>query len=179
MSALTLQQMPQESEQSWVARVWQDSVQQAIKAAERGTLIHAAIEKWYRDESYDDALHPHVYLATQEIHKRFGSQPWLPERSFAHPLGYGGKVDLHTKDVLIDIKTKDGDLADVKPYDEHLMQVGAYSDGLGLENPTCAILFVSRGEPCVKLSVLEPEQVARGRTMFKCLLLYWRAVNDI
>lgn len=179
MSALTLQQLPGESEQSWIGRVWQDSLQHAASAAERGTLIHGAIEKSYHGQPYEAEFHGHVKLVREEIKRTFGEVAWEPERSFAHPLGYGGKVDLHTKHFLIDIKTKDGDLTDVKPYDEHLMQVAAYAQGLGLVSPQCAILFVSRQEPVVKMTVLDPEEVAHGAAMFKWLLFYWRAVNKI
>lgn len=179
MSALTLPQMPEESEQSWVGRVWQDSIQQTIRAAERGTRIHAAIEKAYRGEDYDPEFAAHVNLVRAEVAKIFGAENWLSERSFAHPLGYGGKVDLHSPNALIDIKTKDGDLCDVKVYDEHKMQVAAYAQGLELNNPKCAILFVSRTQPTVKLELLKPEDVAHGAVMFKWLLFYWRAVNKI
>lgn len=179
LSSLTLQQMPNESEQSWIGRVWQDSVQQAITASERGTRIHAAIEQSYLERPYEAELASHVRLVRQEIKRAFGDLEWKPEKSFAHPLGYGGKVDLHTPEVLIDIKTKDGDLCDVKPWDEHLMQVAAYAQGLGLESPQCAILFVSRQEPVVKLCVLKPEEVAHGAAMFKWLLFFWRAANKI
>lgn len=180
MSALTLQQLPMESEQSWVGRVWQDSIQQAIKAAERGTAIHAAIDKYYRSEPFDREFESYVGLARLEIQRAFGiSTVWLPERSFAHPLGYGGKVDLHTPKILIDIKTKDGDLVGVKPYDEHFMQVAAYAQGLELKEPTCAILFVSRTEPTVKLEILKQEQIDQGAAMFKWLLFYWRAANKL
>jgi hypothetical protein len=179
MSALTLQQMPMESEQSWIGRVWQDSIQQAARAAERGTRIHAAIEKSYRGESYDPEFKPWVTLARQVIGQAFPDESWSAERSFAHPLGYGGKVDLHSKRVLIDMKSKDGDLCDVGPYDENVMQVAAYGDGLELVDPTCAILFVSRQEPIVKLTILKNEEVARGAAMFKWLLFYWKAVNRL
>lgn len=179
MSALTLQQLPMESEQSWVGRVWQDSIQQAIKASERGTAIHGAIERAYRGEQFFIEFGAWISLVRAEIQSAFGVQSWHSERSFAHPLGYGGKVDLHTSKVLIDIKTKDGDLAGMKPYDEHFMQVAAYRDGLELKDPTCAILFVSRDAPIVKLTILEQKEVDRGSAMFKWLLFYWRAVNRL
>lgn len=178
MSALTLEQMPQESEQSWIGRVWQDSVQQAVKAAERGTRIHAAIEKAYRGQ-HEPEFATHIALVHREIDRLFGERKWEPERSFAHPLGYGGKVDLHWRETLIDIKTKDGDLADQKPYDENLMQVAAYALGLEMADPVCAILFVSRTEPTVKLCMLDGDEVSRGLDMFRHLLGYWKAANKI
>lgn len=181
MSALTLEQMPGESEQSWIGRVWQDSIQQAVQAAERGTQIHAAIESFYSGRVFSDEFAGHVKIAHSELGRAFGDVTWDTERSFSHPLGYGGKVDLHSRirNVLVDVKTKDGDLADVRPYHEHLMQVAAYSQGLELVNPTCAILFVSRDQPSVKLTILKPEEVAHGATMFKWLLFYWHAVNKV
>lgn len=177
MSALTLQQMPEESEKSWIGRVWQDSIQQAVKAAERGTQIHAAIEKAFRGEDYPAEFKPHVEAACQQLRQFFGHETWEPERSFASALGYGGKIDLHSVTSIVDVKTKDGDLADVRCFDEHYMQTAAYSKAICVESPVCAVLFVSRDIPAAKLVIHDQKETERGWNMFRHLLDYWKAAN--
>jgi hypothetical protein len=102
--------------------------------------------------------------------------PWHPERSFANPLGFGGKVDLHNDEWVIDVKTKDGDACDI--YDEHLMQLAAYRLGLRLANARCAVLFVNRNEPRAVLRGVTEEELKKGMKMFMGLLDFWRAKNN-
>src|SRR5206468_8431376 len=89
---------------------------------------------------------------------------WRPEKSFASPLGYGGKVDLHSRNWVIDFKTKDGDLADVKCWDDHFMQTAAYAYGLELPAAQTAVVFVTRGEwAAAKLVQHTREETEIGR----------------
>lgn len=180
MSALTLQQMPGESETSWVGRVWQDSIQQAIKAAERGTQIHAAIESQYAGVGFDPKDRPWVESIETLLEQTFGPQQWLPEKSFASPLGYGGKVDLHSDSVLIDFKGKEHG-GNWQVYDEHAMQLAAYALGLGLKHgskwPTCGIVFFDRDQPYCEWHEVKTDKLERGWRMFEALLTYWKAAN--
>ncbi len=178
MSALTLPRLPAESEPAWISRVWEDSVQQAVKAAERGTAIHAAIECSLMDKPYPKEFEPHVKAAMERI-QELGNQAWKSEKSFAYILGFGGKVDLHSPHIVVDFKTKDGDLADLKCYDEHFMQVAAYRRGLLVPNARCGIVFVSRTHPgAARLLMHSEEESAHGWKMFEALLKYWQEAND-
>jgi hypothetical protein len=178
MAGLTLPRLPDEPEKAWTARVWEDSKQQAQKAAERGTIIHAAIEKWFSTGEVD-ADYMRWIGAVSDLMDAFGSQTWLPEKSFASPLGYGGKVDLHSANVVLDFKTKDGTLAKVECYDEHYMQVAAYAQGLGIGDAACGIVFVRRDEPEARLVMHAAEDTRRGWAMFQALLAYWKAANRL
>ena len=62
---------------------------------------------------------------------------WNAERSFASPLGYGGKTDLYSQQWVIDVKTKDGNLEDAKTWDDHALQLAAYRHGLGVQSARC------------------------------------------
>jgi hypothetical protein len=101
----------------------------------------------------------------------------LPERSFAHRLGYGGRIDLHSDGWLVDVKTKDG-LDGVMLYDEHLMQLAAYRRGAGIDKARAGILFVDRNEPKAVFLEATESQLNRGLWMFDALLLYWRWRTD-
>lgn len=179
MAALTLPRMHDESEDSFIARILEDSKAQARAAADAGTDIHAAIQGFY--EGQEVSRHrEHVEACTRTITDAFGYHGWVSERSFAHELGFGGKVDLHSpQGVVIDIKTKEFKEGDkVEGYEEHLMQVAAYRVGLGLPDARCANVFVSRSVPGLcKLIEWFPEDLDRGWKMFVHLLTYWQLKN--
>ena len=177
MAGLTLPKQDGETEAAWIARVWEDSKQQAIKAAERGTAIHAAVESFYRSGSYSDELLPWVNTVEKCVMETFGNQDWISEKSFAHQLRYGGKVDLHSAHAVIDFKTKDGDVSEANTYDEHAMQLAAYRHGLGIPDAACGIVFISRDKPQAVVRVFGIEELDRGWKMFATLLDYWKAAN--
>lgn len=178
MAALTLPRNPDETEKQWISRVWQDSSEQGKKAAEHGTRIHAAIEGHFRGQPPDPDMWDYVKGASDVIREEFGTPVWLPEKSFASELGFGGKVDLHADQIVLDFKGKDGDLVGVTCYDEHYMQLAAYAKGLKMPWARCGIVFVSRTHPgIVKLVIHTPQQTLRGWQMFCGLLEYWKAAK--
>jgi hypothetical protein len=185
MAALTLSRLEGEAEKDWIARVWEDSEAQGKKARERGTAIHAAIELAYRGEPFQEDLRPWVEAARAAL----PDMPWAPERSFASPLGYGGKVDLHCPEWVVDIKTrgrKQGRLP-LDIYPEQLMQLAAYRYGLWLDckrepetDARCANLIVSQELPAEAFLVEHSEaDMAWGLDMFLTLLAFWKAKNRI
>ena len=177
LAALTLPRRPHETEKSWLARVWHDSREQASKAAERGTQIHAAVQGHFEGEQLQDEYAPYVQCAVEELEAHFPGARWVAEKAFAHPLGYGGKIDLHCDVAVVDIKTKEF-AGDEVPgvYEEHAMQLAAYRRGLGLEHARCGNLFVSVSNPGVAhLHLHDEDELRRGMEMFDALLSYWRA----
>jgi hypothetical protein len=185
LAALTLPRNEGESESDWIDRVMQDSRETGRKAAERGTEIHAAIQQAFDGEVYGDEYARFIEGADMAITEHFGQHDWVCELSFAHSLGFGGKVDMHTKGsdgtgIVVDIKTKDfGPDDDIKGFDEQLMQLAAYRMGLGLPKARCANVFVSRTHPGLA-HVIEwsEEELEKGRKMFNRLLSYWQIKNN-
>lgn len=107
--------------------------------------------------------------------------PHISEKSFSHKDGFGGKVDLHGKDFVLDFKTKDKEWAegDKLAYDGHCMQLAAYREGLGMPNAKCYNLFISTKKPgLVYLHEWTEAEMQRGWKMFQCLLNYWKLVNN-
>lgn len=179
LAALTLPRGENEPESAWLKRVVQDSKAQARDAADRGTEIHAAVQSFY--EGKKASAYPiHVQTCTRAIEGHYGAKNWVAERSFAHELGFGGKVDLHCEDVVIDIKTKDfEDAAKVAGYEEHMMQLAAYRVGLGIPEARCANVFVSRTNPdLVVVKEWAEEDLKRGWSMFTALLSFWQHKNQ-
>jgi len=173
LSALTLPRNINETEAEWLTRVEQDWQMQGRAAADKGTAIHAAVEKHYRGQPPDEDYWDWVKVARDTLDAICGAQEWSAERSFAHPDGFGGKTDLHSPGWLIDVKTKDGDGGEL--YDEHLMQLAAYRHGLGIPAAQCGILFVNRNVPGASFVTATPEKLEGGLLMFNALLTFWQA----
>jgi hypothetical protein len=179
LAALTLPRMEGEPEQEWLSRVMQDSKATGREAAERGTAIHAVIEAYF-DQVYMPEKPAYLDGIDKALEQAFGSQLWLPEKSFGHPLGFGGKCDLMAKNgFVVDFKTKDTNLDKVDVYFEHEMQLAAYREGLGVPAARCAIVFVNGTTNQVKLIEIEEQQLQNGWECFQHLLRVYQIKNGI
>jgi len=179
LAALTLPRAEGEEEQEWLKRVMQDSKATGREAAERGTAIHAIIEGYF-EQVYMPEKPPYLDAIDITLKNAFGEQPWLAERSFGHPLGYGGKCDLMAKTgFIVDFKTKDTSLEKVDVYFEHEMQLAAYREGLGMPSARCAIVFVNGTTNEVKLIEIEQDQLQKGWECFEHLLRVYQIKNGI
>ena len=181
LAALTLPRAPEESEESFISRIQTDSKEQAKMAAERGSEVHAALESFFETRHVTTKFADAVLGTEGEIVKVFGDMEWSTEKSFAMN-GFGGKVDLHSKDgqgVVIDFKTKEftsETMDKAQGYSEHAMQLAAYRIGLGLPNARCANVFVSVTQPgLVVVREWEEAELVQAWKMFSALFEYWKA----
>lgn len=178
-AALKAERIEGEEDDAFVSRIIYSSQDETRAAADRGTEIHAALEDFYKGNADRVGGYlQHCVNAAKAIMDWCGPQEWSAERSFASPLGYGGKVDLcETKfGHVIDFKTKQGDVSAAKLYPEHRAQLAAYRSGLGVRNAKCAIVFVSTDGPAV-LREVEERELQRGYDEFTSLLEFWKARN--
>ena len=185
LAALTLPRAPEESEESFISRIQTDSKEQAKMAAERGSEVHAALESFFETRHVTTKFADAVLGTEGEIVKVFGDMEWSTEKSFAMN-GFGGKVDLHSKDgqgVVIDFKTKEftsETMDKAQGFDEHLMQLAAYRVGLEIPQARCANVFVSVTQPgLVVIREWTQEDLARGWKMFNSLLEFWYAKSGL
>ena len=183
LAALTLPRAQDETEESYVQRIINDSREQGRAAAQRGTDIHNVIESWYEGVMIADRVEYQIGVA-EAVEKHFGQRNWAAEKSFGSTLGFGGKIDLHTKDgdgVVIDFKTKEfTDPQKVEAYDEHAMQLSAYREGLEMPYARCANVFISVVEPgLVVIKEWEPEELVRAWKMFSSLKDYYYAKSKL
>ncbi len=180
MASLTLPRVEGESECSLLGRIREDSKAQAKAAAEEGNRIHDACEMAFKGHYYDPKYIPHVAAVRERLAKLFpGVTDWVAEASFAHPSGFGGKVDLHSPStgITVDYKGKDGDFTDGKKlaFDQH-WQLAAYTRGLRLPRSECANLFVSRTHPgCIAHHVWSAKSIDDGWAVFSAALAAWKA----
>lgn len=183
MAALTLPRIDGEPESSLLGRIKADSGAQAKAAAEEGSRIHDAIECHFKGEPYPAKYKPHVDGARRELWRLFpGVTDWVSEQSFGHPLGFGGKVDLHSPStgIVADFKGKDGDFSNGKKlaYDQN-WQLAAYQSGLLLRRSVCANVFVSRTHPgAVSGHVWTENKIDEGWRVFCAALELWKALKN-
>lgn len=151
----------------------------ARRALDAGSDIHACIEKKLRGQPFDPAYAKHVAGAIATLDAWCGCDGISVEKSFSHPLGYGGKCDLHKPGFVADYKGKDFDenwFPEV--YKNHWMQLAAYRHGFGLPTARCAIIYVSRNFPgLTRLVEVTQDDLAHGWELFKALLKVWQIDN--
>ena len=186
LAALTLPRLEGEEESEWLSRVLTDSKAQGRDAAQRGTDIHGIIESFF-----NQVLLPEVPTYCRNIENalqaQFGTRLWVAEKSGSHELGFGGKVDLHAKEdkikgipgVVVDFKTKEIPLEKVVPYEDHIMQMAAYRELLGMPNARCAIVFVNGLTNEVKLCEIEEDELKSGLKCFFHLLRFYQIKSKL
>ncbi len=187
LAALTLPRLEGEEESEWLSRVLNDSKAQSKQAAERGSAIHAIIETFF-DGILLESVPTYCRNIENALQASYGARLWIPEQSASHTeLKYGGKVDLHAKadkvkgipGVVVDFKTKEVPLEKVVPYDEHIMQMAAYRELLGLEGARCGIMFVNGLINEVKLCEIPEDQLQKGLKCFFHLLRFYQLKSGL
>ena len=186
LAALTLPRNEGESESDYLDRVLTDSKAQGREAADRGTLIHGVLESFF-DGMLLESVPEYCRNAENALKASFGNRLWIPEKSGSHELGFAGKVDLHAKGdkvkgippVVVDFKTKETPLEKVVPYEDHIMQIAAYRELLGLADARCAIMFVNGLTNEVKLCEIEEQELQKGLKCFFHLLRYYQIKSGL
>ena len=177
LAALTLPREDAEPEDAWLNRVMSDSRSTGRAAADRGTQMHGVLENFYRRKEV--GIYPsYVIEVDRAITEHFGTQQWAAEASFAHPLGFGGKIDLNGSEVVIDFKSKEGNLDKVSVYHEHLMQLASYRTGLSMGEARCAnVFFNEQGD--VKIIEHKPDDLNDAWGCFLHLLSFYKIKNNL
>jgi len=180
-AALTLPREEDETDEQFLYRVRQDSKEQAEKAAEQGTIIHADINMGFAGKKESKTFS----CVDKIVNGLFPNQEWLSEQSYtSKEEGFGGAIDLHSKTgIVIDFKTKDnleGVEAKSLVFDNHGMQLSAYAMLLKIntENLTRVSIFIDRKNPEVIVSyVWDRDSHKRHLQMFNALLTYWKCLK--
>jgi hypothetical protein len=176
LAALTLPRAENETEENWLQRVMSDAKSTSREAADRGTRLHGVLEEFYRGKNY--IFPDFVSNVNTALESHFGANHiWEAERSFASN-GFGGKVDLISSNIVVDFKSKEGDLSKVTPFHEQIMQLAAYREGLGLPTARCAnIYFTESGD--VRLIEHSEDDLTEAWHCFQYLLAFYKKKNRI
>lgn len=175
-SALRLERLPNEPEAVYRARIVQDSQERAKQARERGTAIHGAIERHLLCQPFDEQFQPHIANVTAALADvGIDLQAGKPERSFCLVGRYGGKIDWSSEAAVLDFKgIDDGKIEGRLGYDEHIRQLAAYGNGLGLTRPRLLNVFIARDCGAVRIREWKPDEAAQALAEFLALLRFYR-----
>lgn len=176
-----------EEEKAFYDRILAHSEQERSKPAAVGTEIHKHVQRWFDGHAPEPGNECYVTGAMAALEACLGKQDlarWKAEDVVVHPAGYGTKIDAYSPEVVVDWKSKDGDLTALlneKLWPKHWMQLAAGNRAIGDGNTRrCFIGFISRTHKdahgrsiCVLAEAKRPELI-RGIRMFDALLTYWR-----
>lgn len=163
----------------WDKAVVDTASEISSQTASIGTAIHANIEEYYKTGVIlSPEYETHVRNVEKELEKYYPGG-FIAERSFGHPLGFGGKVDLSIqsdeipKGIVFDFKSKD--FTEETPitklcWPEQALQLDAYRHGLGMEEAQMISIYIDRSTGIVKTYEWEGDYFEQ----FKCLLKYWQ-----
>lgn len=164
----------------WKQQIRTASKQQTEEAIKRGHEVHDMLEQAFKGDK-TNSRHPIVKAVKKELKERYGNIKWEAEAYFAHPLGFGGKCDLHSinGNIVADFKTKNtNDASKMVCYDDHPMQLAAYREGFNIPTAKCINIFVSTSElGLIKVIEHSEAELQRGWKMFKALLDFWKLQN--
>lgn len=167
-------QLADETDADYFKRCQDAAKDHATLRRDDGSELHGDIERWLTGAPHGSmGAIQNIYAAMEPI--AIDLHAGHVERSFASPLGYGGKVDWHNDSTVVDFKTKDA-IEDGKKlaYDEHVMQLAAYAEGLGIVNPRCLNVFVGITDGKVHVHEWNAVEIARGLRLFKLALALWQ-----
>lgn len=174
--------------EAWADECIKDAEAQVRIKSERGSLLHEACSlAWHAYDAIEAQYLAHVDGMMKMLEANFGKRQWKAEHAFAHPLGFGGSIDLQTLDddpdpIILDYKFKDFDAsrdAEYFVYDEHRMQLGGYRIGTGKKKARCFNAFGSITDPGLVLLHAHTEaDIAAGEQMFLHALGFWQVKND-
>lgn len=170
-----------ETDDQFALRAVYEVDKQVKEKAEQGAKIHGAIEQAIQTGDCDEEYGAYVDPVLEYLNDLDGLAHWDSEHSFARD-GFGGKVDLHKHNCVVDFKTKDFTSDDKNPdtYENHGMQLGAYRHGLDIDpDARGIIIFISRTEPgLIHPVTISPEEMTKGYVMFIHLFRLWCVRRD-
>jgi hypothetical protein len=171
--------LPDETREDYRRRIRRIDREERAKAPDLGSVIHGCIEKHLLEKSYDHKYRDHVMGAVGALDEWCGLDGLHPEKSFYHPLGFGGKCDIHLPGFVCDFKSKDFDEEwEPATYDNHSMQLSAYRQGFNMPEARCSIIFVSTKVPgLTRMVEVSQEELELGWGMFCDLLSFWKKKN--
>ncbi len=198
-ASLTLPIQQGETIDAYALRVVEDSKAQGQKAMDKGKELHAAIENWIQgkvdspDKIYiptliDSQWGKHIGKVYESLNQ-YGIDilQGKPEHSFYHESGFGGKVDWHTDEIVIDFKTKDkltetvkGKVKDKKlAWPENCEQLAAYSRGLhhGFDKRIINV-FIGVEDCEIRIHEWTRQDYENGWAVFQALLKVWQIRNN-
>jgi hypothetical protein len=116
-----------------------------------------------------------------EIENRYGFKPddFKSEHNFLAG-SYAGQVDAHNSDLILDFKTKQhaSKFKNLVQTD-HIIQLAAYREGLGLPLATCANVYVCLENGEVQIEQHDDSELERCLQIFYSAVRLWYLINKV
>lgn len=178
---------PDPDQKAWFRGLWsrveREASRIAQEAAAEGAAIHDAIEASFERRPFVARFRPIVSAVHQILSDNFGGVPdWEVEQSFAHPAGFGGKMDIRSRSLRLIGDHKGVQVAPDEDkqlaHDQH-WQLGGYAEGIDMQDDCRGFnLFISRTHPGhVRFHEWSPEKMRQGREVFMATLKTWQAIK--
>ena len=181
LAVMTATRNPGEALDAFIERVLHTERQQdeqAAKARDLGTQIHAAIEASLTGKPCPKELEPFVMPAVEQA-KSLGRV--RSTETVVVGKGYAGRVDCileGTSTTILDFKTNGAVKLPTTAYWEAELQTAAYSKALGTDGPIqTAVLYISTRTPG-EVSLCVQKEWETAWLAFEHLLHYWQISND-
>jgi len=185
-SSMQLSRKDGEHNGTYAKRILHHSKKESEKASERGSRIHHVLETHFKTgdmpANEDDKRIIGAAFSILDINCGLNDDSkseWKAEHTFASKEGYGGMVDLCSDQWVVDFKTKEFDY-DYKnlAYDSMGYQLIAYAQGLGIESPRIANIFISATHPGHAVFHEWPtEEHERFTNIFNSTLSVWKNIK--
>lgn len=173
---------------AWVEGVKDCAEYSMSLAREEGSEVHGQIDRWLLSPvPVSDGLSLHVKAASEALdHLLVSGEHWEVEKTFCafvEGVWVSGKADLVIPEfpMLIDWKTsnKPCDRSALMGYDEHVMQLAAYSMALFGRLVSCENIFLSTSVPGQwQQRNWEISELRRGWEMYKLCFALWTLKNN-
>ena len=163
------------TDRQWARGVCARSREKTMAKADAGTAIHNILEDYFKGEQPQPCNQELCESVWAMLVDKCGLQKWIPEATVVNiEMGYGGKCDLHSKEWVVDFKTKDEVNEKTRGYGEQAAQLAAYAHGLGLGHARTANLFISRSDGALQWFE-HKDTMAWER--FKAALMLWQVTK--
>ena len=168
----------------WCKEIRQMASQHGQEAAEHGTKVHDALERWLLGKEIQDQYLNTVGAVYGALKGVYGEvvDTLKPEVTFATET-YGGSVDAVGEGLILDFKTKqkwetkkDSTPKKMWYVESHAAQLAAYRHGLGVE-ARCSNVFIGP-EDEVFIHEWSEEDLERGLRIFTDCLSLWKDTKD-
>jgi hypothetical protein len=174
-----------EDEKEWVSRILDLAKGKSREAAQRGTNIHDILDNYFSCV-YLPEWPGYIARVQDHLDSTFGKRLWVSEKSFKHPEGYGGKVDLYCKadpinnlpGIVIDFKTTEKSPGELTPYYEYTLQLSAYREALA-PDAICANVFINGDTNEVAVKIHKEQDLKDGYEAFLSLLKVFKLKNKL
>ncbi len=180
-ASITTPRLKEDTDDQHFARCLEWAKEHSRNAADAGTRLHGAIEVYIQTKHLPECLEWREHILNVEDALQgigLSLHEGTAERSFAHPSGYGGRIDLSAPAFVIDFKSKP-EIVDKKKlaWPEHVLQLAAYRQAVSNPDARLVNVFVGVKDAAVAVHEWPQDEAAHALKQFNLMLELWKHIN--